>query len=716
MSDKPSFFAELKRRHIYRVAIAYIVAAWLLLQLAAILFPAFGAASWAIRLLFAFLVIGFLVAILLAWVFEVTPEGVRRTESTDSGEARPAAMGRLVGRRLDFAIIAILLAAVAVLVWRLTSHPEKVLQPVTVATSSTATTIPAKSIAVLPFENLSADKGNAYFADGMQDLILTKLGDIGDLKVIARTSTMQYASHPDDLKTIARQLGVANILEGSVQKVGNQVLINVQLIDARTDSHIWAESYQRKLGNVFGVEGEVAEKVAASLKAKLSPAETRQLVTALSSDAAANDLFLRAEYYTNRGFINSDTAAFRQAIPLYQQVIAKDPNFALARARLSYAESELAWFGGGSDARQLNAEARAQAQRALALQPDLAEAHLALGFSDYFGQSDYPAALTAFAAALKTNPNDDDALAATGYVLRRQGNFEAAIDSLQRALTLDPRDTGLTVELGQTYMMASRYGEAERLFQRALALDPDNITAKLVYPYAILLNSGDVTRALVETPGDDPQLQLQRVYLLALQRKYHEAIALLEDIPDTPDNFAQFSPKTLQLADLYRLAGDSTRARVLYGQALPRARAQLAAQAGNAAIQLSVVWTNIADAELGLGHTDAGLAAITRSQALVIQSNDHTLGPLVAEFNAALYAETGRADLAVPQLEHTLAMPGIGYYYAPVMLWLDPSWDPIRDKPRFQELLKKYAQYHPAGATGTAPALATANAGETQHE
>ncbi len=713
-----SLFAELKRRHVYRVAIAYAVTAWLLLQLASILFPAFGAPSWAIRLLFGFLLFGLLVAILLAWAFEVTPAGVRRTESADSEAARSEATGRRVGRRLDFAIIAILVAAVGVLAWRLSMQSAAVSSHPAIAASASAapsrqavapaTAIPAKSIAVLPFENLSTDKANDYFVTGMQVLILTKLADIGDLKVISRTSTLQYASHPDNLETIARQLGVATILEGSVQKADNQVLINVRLIDARTDAQIWAEAYPRTLDNVFGVEGEVAEKVAVALQAKLSPAETQRLATALSPDTTANDLFLRAEYFANRGQINYDTAAFRQAIPLYQQAIVRIPHFALARARLSYAESAVAWFGGGGDTRQLNAEAHAQAELALALQPGLAEAHLALGYSDYWGRGDYAGALTAFAAALKERPNDAATLKAMGYVLRRQGNFDAAIGALQQALTLDPRNTGLASELASTYMMASHYAEAERLLRRALALDPDNIQAKLNYSTAILYGSGDVTRALTEAQGNDPQLQLQRVTLLTYQRKYREALALMAGVPDTPNNFSYIEgPKTLQLANLYRLAGDITHAQALYAQALPQVRVGLAAQAGNA-IQLSFVWGNIAAAELGLGRTDAALTAITRSQTLVTQSNDHVYGPSQAESNAELYAQAGRADLAVPLLEKAFATPGIGNYYSPMMLWLDPAWDPIRKNPNFQALLKKYAQYRPASAATTAPAAATA--------
>ena len=570
-----------------------------------------------------------------------------------------------------------------------------------------ASAIPARSIAVLPFENLNVSKKEAYFVSGMQDLILTKLADIGSLKVIARTSTMNYGSHPHNLKEIAQQLGVATLLEGSVQKVGNEVLVNVQLIDAGTGSHIWAQSYTRTLGNVFKVEGEVAQKVADALKARLSPGETRRLAAELSNSPAANDLFLRAEYFANLGTINYSTRAWKQAISLYKEAIVRAPDFALARARLSYVESILAWFGGGGEnIGQLRADARTQAERALALQPDLAEAHLAIGYSDYWSRGDYTDALTAFAAALAARPNYAGAFAARGYVLRHQGHFNAAIAALRQALVHDPRNTALTYELGSTYLMANRYTEAEAAFRRALALDPHNVNARLQYSNAILLASGDVAHALAVAQGDNPQLQGWRVLLLTYQRRYRKALALLARIPDTPDNFPSINgPKVLQQADLYALAGRRARARALYAQALPLARAQLKAQADNARNE-SAVWGIIADAELGLGHTAAALAAIAKSQALLTRSNDHAYGPTVMEFNASLYAAANRPDLAVPLLEKALAAPGIGLGYSPVLLWIDPAWDPIRHDPRFQALLEKYEKYKPAHIAPAPPQTA----------
>lgn len=385
--------------------------------------------------------------------------------------------------------------------------------------------------------------------------------------------------------------------------------------------------------------------------------------------------------------------------------MAQDPNFALAWARLSYNESELAWFGGGGlDVKQLIQQARADAERALQLQPNLSAAHLAVGYSDYWGRGDYAAALQAFAAALALKPSDADTLAAQAYVERRQGRFDDAITSLQQALTLDPRNSALAFELGLTYMGVSRYADSENAFQHALALDPDNRNAKSNYAGAIVYSTGDILHALAVAQGDDPALKFVRVTLLTDQRKYREALALLGSIPSTPDNFSFGGAKVQQQADLYWLMGDKANARSLYAQALPGARAQLAVQQG---INLAVVWQAIADDELGLGHTAEGLDAVGKAQAIDDKTGDHSYGPRDMELNATLYAEAGRADLALPLLTKALASPGIGAYYSPVLLWLDPAWDPIRHDPGFQALLKKYATYQPAvtPATGSTSAL-----------
>ncbi|HET7929984.1 MAG TPA: tetratricopeptide repeat protein [Rhodanobacteraceae bacterium] len=676
------FLQRLKQRKLVQWALAYLAAAWVLLQ---VLDLASGSYHWpdaVMHVAFGVLALGFVVALVLAWY-----HGERGAQ-------------RVTG--VELLLIALVLAVGGGLLWHFTGTPSSAREhPTAVAVSSgnaataPVATIPAKSIAVLPFQNLSDDKKNEYFVAGMQDLILTKLADVGGLKVIARTSTAKYASRPEDVKTIGQQLGVATLLEGSVQKAGNQVLVNVQLIDAGSGAHIWAQDYTRTLDNVFGVEGDVAEKVATALKAKLSPAETARLASDMSASWQANNLFLQADQQANQGTTNYDTASWKAAIPLYQQAIAQAPNFALAYARLSYAQSELAWFGGADmDVKQLVAGARSNAEQALKLAPNLPAAHLALGYCDYYGRGDYAAALQAFAVALALRPNDADALAAQGFVQRRQGRFDAAIASFQKAIALDPRNSSLAFELGSTWTQVGRYPDAERAFRRALALDPRNLNAKTYLSGAILYATGDIPRALAAAQGDDPFLKAQRLSLLTYQRKYKEALALQNSIPDTPANFpASGGGKALEQANLYLDMGDTAHAQPLYAQALPQIRAQLAQQQG---INQAFIWQNLADAELGLGHITQGMDALAKAQAIADGSHDHTYGPRLTEIDADLYAEAKRPDLAVPLLAKALASPGIGYIYSPVMLWIDPAWDPIRHDPGFQALLKKYAKYKPA--------------------
>src|SRR6266566_4532204 len=345
------FLTELKRRNVYKVAIAYGVVAWLLMQVASQIFPFFEIPNWAVRLVVLLLVIGFPVAMILAWAFELTPEGIKRAEDVDLSKS----IMRKTGRKLDFFIIAVLLLVIAILVFQ-RLHP-------TVAPAGSSSL--EKSIAVLPFDNLSRDPDNAYFSDGIQDEILTKLAGIGDLKVISRSSTAKYKSKPEDLKTVARELGVATVLEGSVQKAGNRVRVNAQLLDARIDTHLWAKSYDRDLKDVFAVESEVAQEIADTLRAKLSQSQSIAIATVPTRDTEAYDLFLKGEYEEHQAESALNAEPFDRAQTFYRQALTRDPNFALAYARLAYSELYRHWFIGPLTSAQL-AEVKSNIDRALA--------------------------------------------------------------------------------------------------------------------------------------------------------------------------------------------------------------------------------------------------------------------------------------------------------------------------------------------------------------
>ncbi len=490
-------WTRLRQRKLVQWVVAYVAGAWAGMQVLDLAADSYHWPDLVMHAAFGALALGLVITLLLAWY-----HGERGAQKVTG---------------VELLLLAGVFAIGGFLIWHYAgsgSPPTSAGRAPASAVAASAAmpkpkpaaSIPAKSIAVLPFENLSSDKNNQYFADGMQDLILTKLADIGDLAVISRTSTMKYGSHPEDLKTVGQQLGVATILEGSVQKVGDQVLVNVQLIDARNDHHIWAESYTRTLKNVFSVEGEVAQKIADTLKARLSPDETRRLATTLSDDPAANDLYLQGEYFSHRGSINYDTAAMKRAIGFYRKAIARAPDFAQARAHLSINESELAWNGGGgTDTATLYADALDQAEQALKLAPDLADAQLALGFYNYWGRGDYPAALKAFSAALALRPNDIQALWGKAYVLRRQGRFHQAMGLFDKALALDPRNTSLFAERAGTLMALGQYDRAQQSFQRALALDPANATATAFSALAMVLQNGDLSGALAKAQGTQLQ-------------------------------------------------------------------------------------------------------------------------------------------------------------------------------------------------------------------
>src|SRR5260370_31992524 len=393
-----SFFGELKRRNVYKVAVTYAVVGWLIAQIATQMFPFLDIPNWIVRLVIVLIAIGFPIALVIAWAFEATPEGIKRTEIAD---AMPAGPGRRKHAWIYVVVVCCAISAALFFLGRYTVGNSSTPRQSEAATSSS---IPQKSIAVLPFENLNDDKNAAYFADGIQDEILAKLASIADLKVISRTSTAKYKSKPEDLKTVSQQLGVANVLEGSVQKAADKVRVNVQLIDARADSHLWAKSYDRDIKDVFTVETEVAQEIADSLQTKLSPAEANTLATAPTKDAAAYDLFLKAEYEERLAENSIRPESYEQAAAWYQQAIARDPNVALAMATLLRNRMDLHWFFEQMSDTEL-AQVRSMAEHALALAPNPAEAHVPRGDFFFHCYRQYQPGRAEFEPALQIQPH-----------------------------------------------------------------------------------------------------------------------------------------------------------------------------------------------------------------------------------------------------------------------------------------------------------------------
>src|SRR6266699_1903647 len=364
------FLTELKRRNVYKVAIAYGVVAWLLMQVASQIFPFFEIPNWAVRLVVLLLVIGFPIALIIAWAFELTPGGIKRTEIADA-EHLPGPL-----RKRAWIYVVIIAGAISIGVFYFGHYRS--------SKNREGIELPQKSIAVLPFENLSRDPENAYFAEGMQDEILARLSKIADLKVISRTSTQKYKSAPDNLREIAKQLGVANILEGSVQKAVDQVRVNVQLINALNDTHLWGDIYDRKLTDIFAVESDIAKTIADTLQTRLSGAEKQLIAAQPTSDTAAYELYLKGRLlWSKRGGDN-----IRQAIAFYEQAIERDPNYALAYAGLAEAYVTLPFYTSTAP-REAYQKAKTAALKALQLDDKLAEAHARACFRVVHGRPRY---------------------------------------------------------------------------------------------------------------------------------------------------------------------------------------------------------------------------------------------------------------------------------------------------------------------------------------
>ena len=674
-TKKLSFMERLKRHHIFRVASLYATVAWVLILVANQVFPNIGLTHVATRALIVALALGFPVALALGWTF-ITPSDV---------DPKKLSRWRKLRWRLGGAVslVAILLAAGSgIYLWRVNERLP--------GASLSSGDIPSKSIAVLPFENMSKDADNAYFASGMQDMILTKLAGIKDLKVISRTSTEKYASHPDNLKDVGAALGVATILEGSVQRSGGQVLINVQLIDAATDSHLWAEAYTRSLDDMFGVEGEVAGIVADKLDAKLAGSEQETLAAKPTQDSKAYDLFLRAEYERDQGALNGDPKAIRAAVDLYRQAVTRDPQFALAYARLAILEAGTYWYNGFPDwsLQQIATDARAHTDKALALAPDLADSNLAMGYYQYRVNLDYAAALVSFNKALATRPNDADAIGATAYAYRRQGKWDQAVQQMEKAAALDPKNALWTSDLADFYADVRRYADADVTYQRAMALD--NGTSAPTYANMILYGLGDVPRALSVLQGDDLSLRFSTSQVLPYQRKFKEALAVLEAIPEPSKVFnAGASSKAFFRGQLHEWDGDGAQARADFATAESQLQRAIAAAPADF-VNLPYMHTNLAYAQAGLGETAAALANAQKALNEMPLSRDHHTATAVMAYVSAVYALAKRPDLAVPLIDKLMTLPGAGTDMTPAELALDPVWDPIRKDPGFQALLQKY--------------------------
>ncbi len=686
MAREGGFLYELRRRHVVRVAVAYAISAWVLLQLGSIVFPVFGAPDWVLKVFIAFLALGFPVALIFAWAFELTPEGIRRTEPSDSPEARAPEHAHRAGKLVNIIIIgALALIVVVLLAERFLANR---------APSAQVAAASGKSIAVLPFESLSEVKENGYFASGMQDEILTRLAGIRDLKVISRTSTEQYASRPPNLKVVGEQLGVSSVLEGSVQRSGESAHINVQLIDTQSDSHLWAQSYDRELKDVFAVERDIAEKVADALKAKLLPEEATQVASVPTQDPEAHDFYWRG--LTNYNHSNDQYQLtgllMPQAIELFQKAAAKDPKFALAIASLGKAQMYMYFFGPDRTETRLQA-AKTAADQALALDPTLSEGHEALALFWYWGHRDYAQALKELDLARATKPNDTQIEVLGAAIARRQGQWPQALAGFQRAAGIDPRNTSPQFELGQTDAYLRRYADADRAFMRATELTADPAIESIRRAVNIADWKGDLgplRTALAALQPGSTGYEANAIWRWHLHWSSREYLAAAHELEATPErNWSDLSnfvaPSALFVGWGYAAAGDEAKARSVFGALRERMQSALRDRPDDQNLHMVLAF-----ALAGTGEKDAALAEGHRAVELLPVSRDALNGPVYPTLLARLCAQLGDKDQAIELIRQMLAIPS-GTLMSTARLRVDPEWDPLREDPRFQALLKDEA-------------------------
>ena len=582
-------------------------------------------------------------------------------------------MGGLIGTALVF-------GALLLLKHQRQSPTNAVNGPQTVALS-----VPEKSIAVLPFENLSDDKSNAYFADGIQDEILTKLASIADLKVISRTSTAKYKSKPEDLKTVSQQLGVANVVEGTVQRAADKVRVNVQLIDARADAHLWAKSFDGDVKDVFAVESEVSQEIADALQAKLSPNESNALATAPTKDPEAYDLFLKGEYEEREAENSLKAEPFDRAAIFYQQALDRDPNFALAAARLAESRILRHWFvTRHAENDPALVEIKSLIDRALTLAPNLAEAHIALGSFYYYVKHQYEDALKEFGRALEVQPNNIRAFELSAYVYRRQGRWKLSLDQLAKCEERDPQDASLAGNIAATYASVRMWPAAKRASSHSLVLDPHNLIGIRVLILSCLNGQGDfneVKRLLF--PGQRAtnfitlDISATEAYVHVLDRDFAGARKTSETEATNPEENLS---RLMALVVIHLLANDAASATDEIDKARGFVEAQLRARPNETSL-IQLAWINLA-----LRNNAEALRLATQAAQAAPVEKDALLGAAILTGLAQIQARAGEPAAAVKTLQRLLAMPA-GSCVSIAQLKIDPIWDPIRNDPGFQQLL-----------------------------
>ena len=672
-----NFFAELKRRNVYKVAVAYIVAGWALAQGIAQVLPVFDSPNWLIRLLVVLIVLGLPIALAMAWAFESTPEGIKRTEEVD---AMPAERARAKRAWIYVAIVGGLLSIGLFFVGRYTA--------ITKQNPGSST----KSIAVLPFENLSDDKQNTYFADGVQDQILTNLAKVSDLKVISHTSARQYKSGIQrNLREIGHQLGVAYIVEGSVQRAGDRLRINAQLIDARTDTHIWAETYDRTAADLFAIQSELAESIVAQLKATLSPEQKAEIEERPTEDLVAFDLYLQAKQIVDSYLIAEDVrAALLKALQSLDEAIKRDEKFVAAYCYAARA-NDLLYFFDLDPTRDRVLLAETAVNAALRLRPDSAEAHFAMADFLFRCHRDYDHALEELAIARPGLPNSTPFFILSGYINRRRNHWPEAERDFSTAVALDPRNPNAYNLLADTYVLQRRFPEAVQIYERVM--DAGERTPIVQFRQALAIFNGTAnSKPLREVLAKSPDMDVAggqtpvRVLFALIDGDYAEADRVLAASPrqDFQDiDFSFYFPKAWFEGLVARTKGDSGRAIAAFSAARTILEQRLVVKPEHART-IAV----LAQVDAALGRKELAVREAEHAVELMPISRDIYDGVLVLEGLAQVYTWSNERDRAIELLQKLVKMPGYINY---ARLKLHPMWNPLRGDPRFEAIVASLA-------------------------
>jgi TolB-like protein/class 3 adenylate cyclase/Tfp pilus assembly protein PilF len=619
------------------------------------------------------------------------PEKLRR------GRRRPASavsVRPVTAPRLPKVVVttALVVSAVAVVISSLiflnrAPPTTKALAPGAKAIGALAA-IPEKSIAVLPFENLSNEKENAYFADGVQDEILTGLSRVADLKVISRTSVMRYKTGPKrNLREVATDLGVAHVLEGTVQRAGGRVRVNAQLIDARTDSQLWAERYDRDIADVFAIESELAGKIVAQLQAKISPSEKAAIEQKPTADLAAHDLYIRAKtLIATAVFITPQAERLSEAVRLLNQAVERDSAFALAYYELAHAH-DLLYFVGSDHTPARLAMANTAIESLVRLRPNSGEAHLAIAEHVYWGYLDYDRARGELSLAQKSLPNEPLAFVLAGYIDRRQGRWAESTKNLERAGELDPQNRGVLYQLANTYLGLRHYADVQRVLDRAIALTPKDASLRALRAQIELDWHADprpllstIETILAEDSGEAKNIADLWLRGSLCERDFDTAARALHTLPiDGCRDDTIWFPRFWCEGIVAQLRGDKAGARAAFTNARTEAAKLVADQPAYAEAHCVL---GMADA--ALGNKEDAIREGRRAVELLPVTKDAIIGPKLVQYLSLIYAWTGEKDRALEQLAVATRIPG---YLSYGQLRLHPDWDPLRGDPRFDKIV-----------------------------